>query len=120
MMYCEKCCVVFPEERCPVCGRKKVRAPKEDDLCLIAEKEMIWCEVLEDALKERGIPYLTKGKMGAGLALKVGPMFEKTRFYVPYARYEEAAELTYAVFAEGTPVDPDEDQSDDRSDDAGD
>ncbi len=61
---------------------------------------MIWSEVAEDVLKDNGIPYLIKGRLGAGLAVYVGQMFEKNIFYVPYEKLEEARELTERIFAE--------------------
>ncbi|MBQ9343421.1 MAG: TIGR04076 family protein [Clostridia bacterium] len=111
-MYCENCCILFAENRCPVCGNKKVRIPEPDDYCFLTEKEMIWAGMLEDVLKQNGIPYFTKQMLGAGLALKIGPMSERCRFYVPYSHFQEADELVEALFApvqeEGKETDPEE------------
>ena len=107
MLYCEKCRRNTEEDRCPECGRKKLREIREDDPCFLIERDVIWSEVIEDMLKENGIPYLTRGRMGAGLAISVGPMFEKIRYYVPYACLEKAKELTDAVFAEREEEDKD-------------
>ena len=111
-MYCENCCILFAENRCPVCGNKKVRIPEPDDYCFLTEKEMIWAGMLEDVLKQNGIPYFTKQMLGAGLALKIGPMSERYRFYVPYSHFQEADELVEALFApvqeEGKETDPEE------------
>ncbi len=103
MLYCEKCrsAVNEGEKVCPVCGGKKLRPVREDDPCFLAEKDQIWSEVVEDLLKDNGIPFLMKGRMGAGLAINVGPMFEKNRYYVNYADLERAKELVDSVFAEG-------------------
>ena len=101
MLYCEKCRLPAEGDRCPECGRKKLREIREDDLCFLIERDVIWSEVVEDLLKENDIPYLTKGRMGAGLAISVGPMFEKNRYYVPYACLEKARELMIAVFEKG-------------------
>ena len=114
MLYCEKCKTAFDGDLCPVCGsRKKTRPVREDDLCRLKEIDMIWSEVAEDVLKENGIPYLIKGRLGAGLAVYVGQMFEKNIFYVPYEKLEEARELTERIFAEtqedpAEPADPEE------------
>ena len=111
-MYCENCCILFAENRCPVCGNKKVRIPEPDDYCFLTEKEMIWAGMLEDVLKQNGIPYFTKQMLGAGLALKIGPMSERCRFYVPYSHFQEADELVEALFApvqeKGKETDPEE------------
>ena len=105
MLYCEKCRLPVEEqaageERCPECGRKKLRQIREDDPCFLIERGLIWSEVVEDFLKQNGIPYLTKGRMGAGLAINVGPMFEKNRYFVPWSCLEKARELMNAVFEE--------------------
>lgn len=49
--------------------------------------------MLSGLLKQAEIPFTTEGRMGAGLALKAGPLLESTRFYVPYTYYECAIEL---------------------------
>ena len=97
--YCKNCSVVFHGEVCPVCGSKKLRAPESDDRVFLAEKEMIWSEVLSDALDDNGIPYFTKGLYGAGMAMKIGPMFEKMRFYVLFQDYERALEIVSELFS---------------------
>ena len=37
--------------------------------------------------------------MGAGMAIKVGPMLERSRFYVPYEQLENAAVIADDLFA---------------------
>ncbi len=92
-MYCEKCSRVFDGERCPVCGSRRVREPADGDLCFLAEQDYLTTSMLEDVLKQENIPFLTKGVMGAGLAIKAGPTLERTRFYVPFERLQEAEEV---------------------------
>ena len=41
-------------------------------------------------MKQNIIPYLKKDVMGAGMAIKVGPMLERGRFYVPYDQLNNA------------------------------
>ena len=89
-MYCEKCSRVFDGERCPVCKRSKVREPEAKDPCLLTEQDYLTAGILEDLLKQGGIPFLKKDVMGAGLAIKVGPMLDRSRFYVPFERLEDA------------------------------
>ena len=102
MLYCEKCKTAFDAQTCPVCGkRKNVREVRDDDLCVLTEKNMIWSEIMEDTLKAHDIPYLTKGRMGAALAFTVGPIHEDLIYYVPYARLSEAKDLVDGIFAEG-------------------
>ena len=130
MLYCEKCKAVCPDAVCPVCGKnKKLREVRDDDPCLLDEKDMIWSEVLEEVLEKEGIPVMKRGRLGAGLAFTIGPIFEKMRIYVPYSELERAKELARGIFEaaeddageaeEGDPEDADLDDPDDsdRDDD---
>ena len=89
-MYCEKCKRIIEGERCPACGSKKVRNPESGDLCFVTEQDYVSSGILEDILQQNGVPFLKKDVMGAGMAIKVGPFLERSRFYVPYERYQEA------------------------------
>ena len=100
-MYCEKCCRIIEVERCPFCRSRKVREPEPKDPCLLTEQDYISSGILEDLLKQNSIPYLKKDVMGAGLAIKVGPMLDRSRFYIPFGQYEEAKELVEEVFSSG-------------------
>ena len=89
-MYCEKCCRIFEGDRCPNCKKSKIRQPEQGDPCLLTEESYISSTILEDLLKQNHIPFLKKNVMGAGLAIKVGPMLDRSRFYVPYRELEKA------------------------------
>ena len=97
-MYCEKCCRILEETRCPHCKNRKTRDPEPKDPCLLTEQDYISSSILEDVLKQNGIPFLKKDVMGAGMAIKVGPMLERSRFYVPFDRWESALALTEDLF----------------------
>ena len=89
-MYCEKCKRMVEAACCPHCGSRKVRMPEAGDLVLLAEEDYITTGILEDLLRQEGIPYLKKDVMGAGMAIKVGPMLERSRFYVAYEQLPAA------------------------------
>ena len=99
-MYCENCCRVIEADRCPVCKSRKIREPGPKDPCFLTEQDYISSGMLEDVLKQDGIPYLKKGVMGAGMAIKVGPMLERSRFYVPFERLDSAKAVMDALFAD--------------------
>lgn len=99
IMYCPNCNVLTNDSRCTVCGSKSVREPRADDYCFLTEKELIWAGALEDILNQNDIPYVTKNVLGAGLAAKMGPALERTRFYVPYAHFQTAQELEQEFFS---------------------
>ncbi len=96
--YCEKCRVAFEGERCPVCGRKKVRPAEPEDLCLLTEKEEIWSEAVGDALTMNGIPFVMKNVLGAGVTVLTGLMRERVRFYVYFRQFDEARETVEELF----------------------
>ncbi len=99
-MYCETCMLATDELVCPMCGNEDLRPVEPCDPCFLTEQSQIWAGVLEDVLKQNGIPFFTKGRMGAGMALKVGPMFEDVRFYVARERLAEAMDLVEELFTE--------------------
>jgi hypothetical protein len=98
-MYCEKCNRIFEANRCPVCNSGKVREPEAKDPCYLTEQDYVSSGILEDLLKQNNIPYLKKDVMGAGMAIKVGPMLERSRFYVPFEQLRCAAVLTENLFS---------------------
>ena len=79
-------------------GSKKGREPQENDPCFLCEKQILWGEVLEDALKQNGIPALTSSTVGAGMAMKAGNLFERIKFFVRYEHLEKAKELASDLF----------------------
>ena len=110
-MYCEKCCRIFDGNHCPHCKKSKVREPELSDPCFLTEEDYISSTILEDLLKQDSIPFLKKDVMGAGMAIKVGPMLDRSRFYVPFSVLEKArlvAEELAAAPQEELPDKPDE------------
>ena len=97
--YCEICCLTFEEERCPKCNRKSKRTVEPDDLCFLTEKELIWSGMLADVLRQKGIPFVEKNVLGAGLALRTGLLLERVRFYVLYKMLPEAEEIVEELFS---------------------
>ena len=91
--------MIIDEERCPVCGSRKIRTPEATDPCFLTEQDFVSSGILEDVLQQKGIPFLKKNVMGAGMAIRVGPMLERGRFYVPFNRFEEAEALTAELFS---------------------
>ena len=98
-MYCENCKRIIDADRCPFCKSRKVREPDPDDLCFLTEQDFISSGILEDVLKQNDVRFLKKDVMGAGLAIKVGPMFERSRFYVSYDRLESARVIVDDLFS---------------------
>lgn len=99
MLYCEGCGVLYEEGRCPVCGKAHGRPPMDDDLCFVAEKGQIDADILEDVLKQNGIPCLKKSVSGAALAVYTGRLLENFRLYVMYPQWEQACEIERSFFS---------------------
>ncbi len=101
MLYCARCMRLCEGPVCPVCRKSDLREPEAKDVCFLTERGQIWGSILEDNLNDCRIPFLKKGRMGAGLAMSTGNRFETFRFFVPYERYEEASALAEELFGEG-------------------
>lgn len=99
-MYCEKCKHIFEGERCPNCRRGRVRQVKPDDPCYLTEKRSPLSGMLGDVLRQEKIPYMTSGRLGAGLSTYVGFVLEIIRFYVRWADMERAQEIVNGLFGE--------------------
>ncbi len=98
-MYCEKCKRIVETNICPACGSKKIREPETGDLCFLTEQDYVSSGILEDILKQEGVPFLKKEVLGAGLSFRVGPMLDRSRFYVPFEHMQKALPLLEDLFA---------------------
>ena len=102
-MYCEKCKHVFEGEHCPNCRKSRVRPVRPDDPCFLVEKGTPWNGMLEDVLHQNDIPFLTDGRLGAGLATYSGSIRESSRFYVRWDDIERASSIVDELFGECSP-----------------
>lgn len=100
MNYCEKCRILCDDTRCPRCGYKYVRPPKQEDYVFLAEKEYPWSEILEQALKDENIPVVTNDAVaGAWITTRLGARFERSQLFVPYRDLERAAQIMTDMFS---------------------
>ena len=103
-MYCEKCKHLFEGDRCPNCRKSHVRPVQPEDPCFLVEKGAPWNGMLEDVLRQNDIPFLTDGRMGAGLATYAGPRLESSRFYVRFDDLDRANTIVDELFGEKSPL----------------
>ncbi len=101
MAYCEKCNLLTEGDRCPRCGNRRLREPREDDFVFLTRRESPWAGLLEDVFSQNGIAFVVKREKGAALAIRTGPAFEGFRFYVPYCQLTQAGELMRAILDGG-------------------
>ncbi len=66
---------------------------------LLAEKDAMWAEMLEQVLKDNGVSCASIPVYGAGLTLRAG-VRERLKIYVPAERMPEAKELMAELFPE--------------------
>ena len=97
-MYCAKCQKIIATRSCRDCGSYWVREVLPEDVCYLTEREQIWGEMLEDVLRQNGIPYVIRRTLGAGLSMSVGAMLECYRFYVPFGALAAAQEIVDELF----------------------
>lgn len=106
MNYCHKCRILFEDGRCPHCGNPYVWPPEADDYCLLTEREFPWWEVLEQALKDAGIPAVADASVvGAWMTTQLGRRFELGRLFVPYGQLEQAKSIEAELFDGAGPAD---------------
>lgn len=65
---------------------------RAEDFCLLTEQGTLGRSILWRPAASGAIPCYDKPTLGAGLAMKVGPMLERYKLYVPYAYLEKARE----------------------------
>ncbi len=98
MMYCTRCQKLFEGRECPENRRHAIREPEKDDPCFLTVQDTVWGEMLADVLGQHDIPYMVKKSLGSGLAMSIGALLEKYRFFVPYGALEQAQELVDELF----------------------
>ncbi len=112
-MYCPNCKMVVDETaRCPVCGSRKIREPLPEDACFLTEADPISAGMLKDVLAQNHIPVLSSSTIGAGMAMRAGPMFERIRCYVRYDQLPEAMEIAEELFDTGGETQPEDEEED--------
>lgn len=75
MNFCENCNIACKDERCPKCGRKKLRTVNADDFCLISQVDRFFGDSLKVVLENENIecvlvPHGTGVNSNSGLPLE--------------------------------------------------
>lgn len=97
MHYCENCHLVFPGIECPNCHSAYVRLPEPEDYCMLDTLDSPWFEMLQDLLKDNGIPCVVSPAKANTMSLYFGQSRAVSSLYVPYSRLEEAQQLQKAL-----------------------
>ena len=70
----------------------------DTDFVLLLEKEAIWVRMLEEVLKDNGVPCVSFPVLGAAFTLRTG-LPDSLRLYVPAEHLQRAMELREELFS---------------------
>lgn len=94
MNFCEGCNLAFNENRCPKCGRKKVRAVTDEDFCLVGRVDRLFGENLKEQLKGENIDCVLM-PYGSGVSSKFALPLNDCLLYVRYKNIEKVRTLLH-------------------------
>ena len=92
MNFCESCNIACNDERCPKCGRKKLRAVNEDDFCLIAQVDRFFGDGLKERLENENIECVLM-PYGTGVRARFALPLESYLLYVRYKNSEYVRQI---------------------------
>ena len=92
MNFCERCNIACDGDRCPKCGRKKLRAVRDDDFCFVGRVDRVFGDNLKSNLEKENIecalmPY------GNGFCSKFALPLESYLVYVRYKNLDRARQI---------------------------
>ena len=91
LLYCQRCKLLYSGDRCTDCNKEDGRAPEPEDLCFLIDLYELQSNMLEDALRQKNIPFLKEQISGIGdVAREVRPMYGIFRFYTLYKHFADA------------------------------
>ena len=92
MNFCEGCNIACEGERCPRCGRKKLRAVTEDDFCLVAQVDRLFGDSLKDNLERENMECVLM-PYGTGVRSKFALPLESYLLYVRYKNFKYVRQI---------------------------
>lgn len=99
LMFCESCNVVTEGERCPVCGKKKLREVRDDDFCYFVTLSEGYARYFEENLKSENIPVVM---LGQGYSSRMhGGTSSAYGLYIPYVHLERVYDIYNLLFFGG-------------------
>ena len=98
-MICRSCRVIC-EGKCPICGKRRLYEPENNDPVLLMVLTPMQAMLVEPILQDAGIPYSRSGTIGGALSMSGGMMLESYRFFVPLAALGKSREAITNVFGE--------------------
>ncbi len=92
MNFCENCNLACQDERCPKCGRKKLRAVHDDDFCFVARVDRALGDHLKFFLDNEKIACVLM-PYGTGVRAKFALPSESYLLYVQYENLESVRQI---------------------------
>lgn len=92
MNFCESCNIACEDERCPKCGRKKLREVNENDFCLVARVNRFLGDDLKDWLEKENIECVLM-PYGSGVRARFALPLESYLLYVRYKNLEYVRQI---------------------------
>ena len=83
------------DTRCTACGKRKLREVQPDDFCHYITLPAYAAHILEETLKEEGVPVALLGAVGLISSARV---FDRYKIYVPYKYFDKTREVYEAVY----------------------
>lgn len=92
MNFCESCNIACGDDRCPKCGRKKLRPVNDDDFCFIARVGKIFGDNLKENLESENIECVLM-PYGTGVNSVFALPLESYLLYVRYKNWDYVRQI---------------------------
>ncbi len=92
MNFCEGCNIACDGERCPKCGRKKLREVNEEDFCLVAKVDRLFGDNLKINLENEDIECVLM-PYGTGVKAQFALPLESYLLYVRYKNLDYVRQI---------------------------
>ena len=92
MNFCESCNIACKDERCPKCGRKKLRTVNAEDFCLVAQVSRVFGESLKVFLENESIECILM-PYGTGVNSILGLPLENYLLFVRYKNMDYVQQI---------------------------
>ncbi len=92
MNFCESCNIACKDERCPKCGRKKLRTVNDDDFCLAAQVDRLFGDNLKINLENENIECVLM-PYGTGVNSMFALPLENYLLYVRYKNLDYVRQI---------------------------
>ena len=91
LLYCRKCKRLYSGDICTECSKSDGRTPEPDDLCFLIDLYELQANILDDALRQKCIPFMKEQISGVGDVFREQPPMRGIfRFYTLFAHFAEA------------------------------